>query len=199
MAARRDVRRLDRGQLSVRLKRRGDGLAADNRATTLIEDPAQDVEVTLGHGEDHDVHRDGKGGIAGGVVGRRDARICPYEITRAALEDHDSACGATFLSRYIAHSAQLLTLGMPRGTKADARDINSVPLGDGIVLRVGRYGPYLEAPGEGDEPRVDLKKPLDSLLLRKPTLAVDHEASPRLQQDRLAGEHRRPLCARVRE
>jgi len=28
----------------------------------------------------------------------------------------------------------------------DARDINSVPLGDGIVLRVGRYGPYLEAP-----------------------------------------------------
>ena len=35
----------------------------------------------------------------------------------------------------------------------DARDINSVPLGEGIVLRVGRYGPYLEAPGEDDEPR----------------------------------------------
>jgi DNA topoisomerase-1 len=37
----------------------------------------------------------------------------------------------------------------------DARDINSVTIGDGIVLRVGRYGPYLEAPGEkpGDEPR----------------------------------------------
>jgi DNA topoisomerase-1 len=36
----------------------------------------------------------------------------------------------------------------------DARDINSVPIGDGITLRVGRYGPYLEAPGEnGDEPR----------------------------------------------
>jgi DNA topoisomerase I len=35
----------------------------------------------------------------------------------------------------------------------DARDINSVPLGDGIVLRVGRYGPYLEAPGEDGEPR----------------------------------------------
>jgi DNA topoisomerase I len=36
----------------------------------------------------------------------------------------------------------------------DARDINTVSLGDGIVLRVGRYGPYLEAPGEdGGEPR----------------------------------------------
>ncbi len=33
----------------------------------------------------------------------------------------------------------------------DARDINTVQLGEGIVLRVGRYGPYLEAPGEGTE------------------------------------------------
>ncbi|MFI7586332.1 type I DNA topoisomerase [Spongisporangium articulatum] len=37
----------------------------------------------------------------------------------------------------------------------DARDINTVPLGDGIVLRVGRYGPYLEAPAleAGGDPR----------------------------------------------
>jgi len=36
----------------------------------------------------------------------------------------------------------------------DARDINTVVIGEGIVLRVGRYGPYLEAPGaEGEEPR----------------------------------------------
>jgi len=26
----------------------------------------------------------------------------------------------------------------------DARDINSIPIGDGITLRIGRYGPYLE-------------------------------------------------------
>ena len=26
----------------------------------------------------------------------------------------------------------------------DAREINSIPIGDGIVLRVGRYGPYVE-------------------------------------------------------
>ena len=31
----------------------------------------------------------------------------------------------------------------------DAREINSFPLGDGVVLRVGRYGPYVER-GEGD-------------------------------------------------
>lgn len=37
----------------------------------------------------------------------------------------------------------------------DAREVNSIDIGDGITLRVGRYGPYLEAPGEGpdDEPR----------------------------------------------
>jgi DNA topoisomerase I len=29
----------------------------------------------------------------------------------------------------------------------DAREINSIEIGDGIVLRVGRYGPYLEAEG----------------------------------------------------
>ncbi|HEX5533862.1 MAG TPA: type I DNA topoisomerase [Actinomycetales bacterium] len=36
----------------------------------------------------------------------------------------------------------------------DARDINTVDLGDGITLRVGRYGPYVEIPGtEGEEPK----------------------------------------------
>ncbi|MGK5532850.1 type I DNA topoisomerase [Streptomyces sp. URMC 129] len=35
----------------------------------------------------------------------------------------------------------------------DAREISSFPVGDGIVLRVGRYGPYVEAPPEpGGEP-----------------------------------------------
>jgi DNA topoisomerase-1 len=36
----------------------------------------------------------------------------------------------------------------------DARDINTVDLGDGITLRVGRYGPYVEIPAaEGEEPK----------------------------------------------
>lgn len=39
----------------------------------------------------------------------------------------------------------------------DAREVNSIEIGDGIVLRVGRYGPYLEETGDGaadgDAPR----------------------------------------------
>ena len=36
----------------------------------------------------------------------------------------------------------------------DARDVNTVEIGEGIVVRVGRYGPYVERAGEdGAEPR----------------------------------------------
>jgi DNA topoisomerase-1 len=33
----------------------------------------------------------------------------------------------------------------------DARDINSIPLGEGLTLRIGRYGPYLETPSDDPE------------------------------------------------
>ncbi|GAB7191606.1 type I DNA topoisomerase [Kineococcus sp. NUM-3379] len=36
--------------------------------------------------------------------------------------------------------------------KIDAREISTVEIGEGIVLRVGRYGPYLEASGEDGTP-----------------------------------------------
>ena len=43
----------------------------------------------------------------------------------------------------------------------DARDINSVPIGEGITLRVGRYGPYLEMPdGEGGTKRASVPEDL---------------------------------------
>ena len=35
----------------------------------------------------------------------------------------------------------------------DAREVNSIPIGDDIVLRVGRYGPYVERGPDGDESR----------------------------------------------
>ncbi len=36
----------------------------------------------------------------------------------------------------------------------DARGINSIDIGEGITLRVGKYGPYLEVPAaEGEDPR----------------------------------------------
>ncbi|MHB1738987.1 MAG: type I DNA topoisomerase [Actinomycetes bacterium] len=34
----------------------------------------------------------------------------------------------------------------------DAREVNSFPVGDGIVLRVGRYGPYVERENAGGDP-----------------------------------------------
>jgi len=34
----------------------------------------------------------------------------------------------------------------------DARELSTFPVGEGVNLRVGRYGPYVEAPGEGDSP-----------------------------------------------
>ncbi|MFC6421305.1 type I DNA topoisomerase [Ornithinimicrobium tianjinense] len=36
----------------------------------------------------------------------------------------------------------------------DARGVSTIPIGDGVVVRVGRYGPYVEVEGEdGAEPR----------------------------------------------
>ena len=39
------------------------------------------------------------------------------------------------------------------GDDIDARAINSIDIGEGITLRVGRYGPYLEGPDESGEQR----------------------------------------------
>ncbi|MGP3966410.1 type I DNA topoisomerase [Streptomyces sp. 6N223] len=40
----------------------------------------------------------------------------------------------------------------------DAREISSFPVGDSIVLRVGRYGPYVEAPPSPDDPEGESKR-----------------------------------------
>jgi DNA topoisomerase-1 len=85
-------------------------------------------------------------------------RLVDYDFTAAMESDLDRIAAGEeqrgeWLSRFY--------FGEPGGLKPlvddlgdiDARDINSVPLGDGIVLRVGRYGPYLEAPGEDGEVR----------------------------------------------
>ena len=38
----------------------------------------------------------------------------------------EHACGVSFVSRYMAHSARYLTLQIPLGTKANAKDINAL-------------------------------------------------------------------------
>jgi DNA topoisomerase-1 len=75
----------------------------------------------------------------------------------------------------------------------DAREISSFPVGDGIVLRVGRYGPYVEAPPDPEAPegtpgkRADVPEDLapDELtvdlakeLLAKPTGDVELGTDP---------------------
>ncbi|MDX1491295.1 MAG: hypothetical protein R3332_08410 [Pseudohongiellaceae bacterium] len=42
------------------------------------------------------------------------------------LRPFEHACGANYVSKYIAHSARLLTMPIPSGRKADARDVNSL-------------------------------------------------------------------------
>ena len=42
----------------------------------------------------------------------------------------------------------------------DARSINSIPIADGIVLRVGKFGPYLEAEGALDTETGELTEPV---------------------------------------
>jgi DNA topoisomerase I len=86
-------------------------------------------------------------------------RLVDYDFTAEMEEDLDRiAAGrenrARWLSSfYFDRDGGLKPLVDDLG-EIDARDINTIDIGDGIVLRVGRYGPYLEAPGEnGAEPR----------------------------------------------
>ncbi|WIJ44289.1 type I DNA topoisomerase [Curtobacterium citreum] len=59
----------------------------------------------------------------------------------------------------------------------DARDINSVELAPGLTLRIGRYGPYIEVPGEDPEKprRVNVPEDLapDELTAEKAQELVD--------------------------
>jgi DNA topoisomerase-1 len=61
----------------------------------------------------------------------------------------------------------------------DARDINTVLLGDGIVLRVGRYGPYLEdLDGDGEARRASVPDDVapDELTVGKARELLDSQA-----------------------
>ncbi|MFP5347259.1 MAG: type I DNA topoisomerase, partial [Actinomycetes bacterium] len=92
-------------------------------------------------------------------------RLVDYDFTATVEEDLDRiAAGQEERVRWLQEfyfGGEAGHLG-PEGLKAlvedlgeiDARGINSVDIGTGITLRVGRYGPYLEMPGEGgEEPR----------------------------------------------
>jgi DNA topoisomerase I len=85
-------------------------------------------------------------------------RLVDYDFTAEMEEDLDRiAAGQENRARWLSHfyfdrDGGLKPLVDDLGD-IDARDINTIDIGDGIVLRVGRYGPYLETVDDGAEPR----------------------------------------------
>jgi len=117
--------------------------------------------------------------IAFAVVGLLEhhfGRLVDYDFT-AAMEDELDA-----ISQGTQHRTDWLTgfyFGADQGTEGsvaragglkklvgvnleeiDAREINSVPVFDDVVVRVGRYGPYLERVRDGQSQRANLPEDL---------------------------------------
>lgn len=93
-------------------------------------------------------------------------RLVDYNFTAGMEEDLDAIAAGQrdrvdwLTEFYFGDRSSSVATGGLRGLvdnlgEIDAREVNSIDVGEGITLRVGRYGPYLEAPGEGPdaEPR----------------------------------------------
>jgi DNA topoisomerase-1 len=90
------------------------------------------------------------------------SRLVDYDFTAAMESDLDRIADgeeqrSAWLQRFYFGDAPSALEGLRDLAgdldEIDAREISTVPLGDGVVLRVGRYGPYVEVPGEDGEPR----------------------------------------------
>ncbi len=95
-----------------------------------------------------------------GLLEKHFARLVDYDFTASMEDDLDRIAAGDeqrveWLGRFYfgdgpaaaASSPGLHELVSDLGA-IDAREINSLEIGDGIVLRVGRYGPYLERDGQ---------------------------------------------------
>jgi DNA topoisomerase-1 len=94
-------------------------------------------------------------------------RLVDYDFTASMEEDLDAIAAGQedrvdWLTRfYFGAPADASGAQDGNGLRAlvanlgeiDAREVNSIPIGDGITLRVGRYGPYIE--DTGSEPGPD--------------------------------------------
>ena len=98
-----------------------------------------------------------------GLLERHFGRLVDYDFTARMEDDLDRIAAGDeertgWLRRFYfgaAGDAGLHELVSDLGG-IDAREINSIAIGDGIVLRVGRYGPYLEADGRRANVPADL-------------------------------------------
>jgi DNA topoisomerase I len=112
--------------------------------------------------------------------------LVDYDFTAEMEEDLDRIAGGqqarvAWLSRFYfgdgdgtaPDSAADVAHGGLRGLveslgDIDARDVNSIPIGNDIVLRVGRYGPYVERSGDaGDRASVPEDLAPDELTVEK--------------------------------
>jgi DNA topoisomerase I len=89
-----------------------------------------------------------------GLLEKHFGRLVDYDFTASMEDDLDRIAAGDeqrveWLDRFYfgEDGAGLHELVSDLGA-IDAREINSLEIGDGIVLRVGRYGPYLERDGQ---------------------------------------------------
>ena len=89
-------------------------------------------------------------------------RLVDYDFTAAMEGDLDKIADgheerSRWLQRFYFGDADTALEGLKDLAgdldEIDAREISTVPLGDGVVLRVGRYGPYVEVTGPDGEPQ----------------------------------------------
>jgi DNA topoisomerase-1 len=82
--------------------------------------------------------------------------LVDYEFTASMEEDLDRIAGgeegrADWLKRFYFGTEATSGAGLKQLVddlgEIDAREISTIPLGDGMVVRVGRYGPYVEEVG----------------------------------------------------
>jgi DNA topoisomerase-1 len=107
-----------------------------------------------------------------GLLERYFPRLVDYTFTATMEDELDEIAGGDaaaidFLRTFyfggeigsegsIARSGGLKRMVTEKLSEIDARGVNSIPLFDGVVARVGRYGPYLQRGGEEDGDRVSL-------------------------------------------
>jgi DNA topoisomerase-1 len=89
-----------------------------------------------------------------GLLEQHFGRLVDYDFTARMEDDLDRIAGGDeqrveWLRRfYFGDGNEGLHDLVSDLSAIDAREINSLEIGDGIVLRVGRYGPYLERDGQ---------------------------------------------------
>ncbi len=107
-----------------------------------------------------------------GLLEHHFGRLVDYDFTAAMEDELDSIAsgnqqrtdwlsgfyfgGAQGSEGSVARSGGLKKLVGVNLEEIDAREINSIPMFDDVVVRVGRYGPYLERVRDGESQRANL-------------------------------------------